>query len=167
MRRIYFDLLMGEEIVYETGIHFIIIFQFLIVGIFFGLLIAYMFWMDSISLFPTISSNDGLLYIILILPIVLLLLSFIPYAEWKRSYVVVTNQRILFRTGLIRQNMGEIILKKLSGITIEQDIIGRLINYGTIKFNGDNDVLQPLRIIANPLKLKHQVMRQIHKEDQV
>jgi len=163
MRRFDFDLLMGEEIVYETGIHIIIIFQFLIVGFFFGLLITYMFFIDSISIYPIISSNHALLYITLVLPIVLLLLSLIPYTEWKRSYVVVTNQRILFRTGLIRQNMGEIILKKLSGITIEQDIIGRLCNYGTVKFNGDNDVLQPLRIITNPNELKRQVMHQIQK----
>ena len=84
---------------------------------------------------------------------------------WKKSYLVVTNKRIIYRIGWIHQNVGEIILKRLIGITIDQGFKGRIFNYGTIKFNGDNDILQPLELIANPFELKRQVLYQLHKEE--
>jgi hypothetical protein len=67
--------------------------------------------------------------------------------------------------GWINLNVGEIILDKLSSITIEQKLDGRIFNYGTIKINGDNDTLQPLKMIANPFELKRQTLNQIHQHE--
>lgn len=167
MRRFDFDLLMGEEIVYETGIHkiiFLSIFYFLGFLFFISTAICLSLFLsqlvDSVNL--AIFTGTELFFILLILAI-----SLPQYMLWKKSYLIVTNKRIIYRIGWIHQNVGEIILKRLIGINVEQTFWARVLNYGTIKFNGDNDVLQPLSMIADPFLLKNQVMGQIHKEDQV
>jgi uncharacterized membrane protein YdbT with pleckstrin-like domain len=152
-----FEWLKDETVVYETGIHKYVIFQAIFALFPVAFLLIFFFIMD----FPSI------VYIVFfILFGFICVLLFIPqYMFWKKSFLIVTNKRIVYRIGWIHQNVGEILLNRLIGINVEQGFMSRLLNYGTIKFNGDNDTLQPLSMIANPFELKRQVMGQINKEE--
>ena len=45
---------------------------------------------------------------------------------------VVTTRRLIFKRGFIRRRSLELMLRKCEGIQIEQSILGRLLNYGTV-----------------------------------
>lgn len=152
MRTNAFEWLRDEEIVYETGIHKIVFMK----------LIPVLFILILMSALLSFTNSHLIIIINLILLLLLFLISIPQYMFWKKSFLIVTNQRIIYRIGWIHQNVGEILLKRLIGINVEQDFGGRIFNFGTIKFNGDNDILQPLTQIANPFELKRQVMNQIH-----
>jgi hypothetical protein len=159
--------LRDETEVYETGIHRFVFFQILIFVVFLFIVLSILFF--SISVAPGVDqvSFVGFLVIELFFILILLAISIPQYMLWKKSYLIVTNKRILYRIGWIHQNVGEILLNRLIGINVEQTFQARILNYGTIKFNGDNDLLQPLMMIANPFELKRQVMGQIQREDAV
>lgn len=156
------DWLRDEEIVYETGIHKIVFLQIIFFAIFLFLTITAIFFTLYVNSGVDQFSLIALVGVELFLIVVLLLISVPQFMLWKKSYLTVTNQRIIYRIGWIHQNVGEILLSRLIGINVEQDFMARIFNYGTIKFNGDNDALQPLTLIASPFELKRQVMNQIH-----
>ena len=64
-------------------------------------------------------------------------LVFIAVGVWKmksRKYEV-TNERVRVTRGLISHSMSEADLDKITDIVIEQGLIGRLLNFGTLFFN--------------------------------
>lgn len=48
----------------------------------------------------------------------------------------VTNSRIISKYGLIKRNIEEINLSSIESINVNQTILGRLLNYGTIIISG-------------------------------
>jgi uncharacterized membrane protein YdbT with pleckstrin-like domain len=65
--------------------------------------------------------------------IVLLIRCFI--AIWTTEYAV-TNKRIIKKTGLISRKTKEIYLSHVESISIDQGILGRILNFGTIVIIG-------------------------------
>jgi membrane protein YdbS with pleckstrin-like domain len=159
-----FTWLKDETVVYETGIHKIVFLQVIFFVVFLFLVIALLYFTVFMPLEIDQMAFKGFLGIELLFVVIQLVISIPQYMLWKKSYLIVTNQRIIYRIGWIHQNVGEILLSRLIGINVEQGFQGRILNYGTIKFNGDNDILQPLTLIKNPFELKDQVLRQIHRE---
>ena len=48
----------------------------------------------------------------------------------------ITNTRVISKDGLIRRDIEEINLSSIESITVNQTIIGRLLNYGSIVISG-------------------------------
>ena len=48
----------------------------------------------------------------------------------------ITNTRVISKRGLIRRNIEEINLSSIESINVNQSIIGRILNYGTIIVSG-------------------------------
>lgn len=43
----------------------------------------------------------------------------------------ITNKRVLIKHGFIKRISLETLLNKIEGITVQQGILGRILNYGT------------------------------------
>ena len=48
------------------------------------------------------------------------------------SEFVLTNKRVVLRQGIVSRKTVEIILAKCEGVSVDQDILGRILNYGTL-----------------------------------
>lgn len=48
------------------------------------------------------------------------------------SLFVVTNRRVVLKTGIIRRRVVELVLKKCEGIQATESVTGRLLGYGTL-----------------------------------
>lgn len=48
------------------------------------------------------------------------------------SLFVVTNRRVVLKTGIIRRRVAELMLTKCEGIQVTQSVTGRLFGYGTL-----------------------------------
>jgi len=73
----------------------------------------------------------------------------------------ITNKRVISKNGLIRRSSMEILLNKIEGIAVEQGIIGRIFNYGTIVSSGTGGHKDYFHIISNPLEFRKKVQEQI------
>ncbi|MGD0309558.1 MAG: PH domain-containing protein [Acidobacteriota bacterium] len=83
---------------------------------------------------------------------------FIRYAT---SEFAVTNKRVVFKVGLINRHTLELVLAKLETIGVEQNIPGRIFNYGTIIVTGTGGTKEPFREIADPLEFRKHVQSQL------
>lgn len=90
------------------------------------------------------------------------------------SEMVVTNRRVVFKTGLIRSTIKEMALFKVDSVEIRQSFLGRIFNYGTVCFLGsgvtrkqffssdmrnpkDRDMCIKFVKVTNPKVIKNQV----------
>jgi hypothetical protein len=83
----------------------------------------------------------------------------------KRSSVrfAVTNKRVLIVIGLMRRRSVEILLSQIEGITVQQDFLGRIFNYGTVVIEGTGGDGAPYRKIAAPGAFRLAVQEQVER----
>jgi len=147
------NLMSGEQVVYRTKLHWII----LLVPIIFAVIFA------VIALIMIFAGGDaaavGYFFLLfLFIAIIRVISSFITF---KTSEIGVTNKRILIKVGWIRRTSLETLLTKVEGIQVNQGILGRILNYGTIVIKGTGGTSTPFHKIEAPLKFRKKVQEQI------
>ena len=70
--------------------------------------------------------------------------------------LAVTNRKVIAKFGFIRRDAIELRLEKVESIAVVQGILGRLLNYGTIKVNGAGTTAR-IPCISNPFEFKKKV----------
>jgi len=75
----------------------------------------------------------------------------------------VTNKRVVVKTGILRHRSSETLLRQVEGITVDQGILGRIFNYGTIVVEGTGTDKVPYAKIGDPLGFRLSVLEQIDK----
>jgi uncharacterized membrane protein YdbT with pleckstrin-like domain len=76
---------------------------------------------------------------------------------WWTTEIAVTNLRIIFKTGFISRKTIEMHMDKVESVDVEQSIMGRLLDYGTVSVRGVGTGFEPLKNIAAPLDLRNHV----------
>lgn len=155
-------LLTDEKIVYFTKPHWIIF-----TPAFFLLLIAITVLILG-PMFPAVETH------ILPWPTYLILAAAFALVglKWLLSAIIVyftaeygvTNKRILMKVGLIRRDTSEIFLDKLEAININQTVVGRILDYGTLILIGTGGTEDVYHNIPNPLEFRRYSQRQVDSE---
>ena len=107
-------LLNGEEIFYETKLH----------------------WVIFLSLKSFLSFG------------------ILPLIKRLTSEYVITNKRIIIKTGLISRHTLEMNMPKIETINVEQSIFGRIFDYGTITIIGTGGTKEAFEYIKDPLEFR-------------
>jgi len=68
--------------------------------------------------------------------------------------LAITNKRVVAKFGLIRRNTVEMNVSKVESIQVDQGILGRIFNYGSVLVAGAGDPKAPIPGISSPLKFK-------------
>ncbi len=132
----------GEAVMYRAQIHLFIFAQPLII-----LALGYYFWYLS----------TGLNYYLGITLLFLGLVSFVQRLCVKLGSVfVVTNLRLVFKTGIIQRQTRDLILLRIEGLWINQSLMGRILNYGTVVVS-TGGVTNTYDYVRNPLRFKREV----------
>lgn len=143
----------GEEVVKETRLHRIIF------------LPAATLLVLAIVLFAVVYAQGDAARKDLIFPEVLMAVAVIaaipPFVRRSSSEFVVTNKRVLVKTGFVRRHSTEILLRQVEGITVDQGILGRMLGFGTIVVEGTGSDRTPYRGIAGPMEFRLAVQEQI------
>lgn len=69
----------------------------------------------------------------------------------------VTDQRVIYKTGLFGRHTLEMNRAKVESVDVDQSIPGRLFDYGTIVLRGTGGSLEPIRHIASPLAFRSHI----------
>jgi uncharacterized membrane protein YdbT with pleckstrin-like domain len=98
----------------------------------------------------------GLLLVLFAFPLVITALIARATSEFA-----VTNKRVLIKIGWLRRHSLETLLSKIETIRVEQGILGRALDYGTIVVSGTGGSKEPFRTIASPMEFRRKVQEQI------
>ena len=146
-------LLDGERVVYRARLHRIIFLPPLALALL-GLIVAVLIWVYLKN--SQAAGIAGLAFLI-----VALLVACPRFIRYTSSEFAVTNKRVIVKVGLVYRQTLELVLTKLETIGVEQTILGRLLNYGTIIVTGTGGTKEPFKDIANPLYFREQVQSQL------
>jgi uncharacterized membrane protein YdbT with pleckstrin-like domain len=75
----------------------------------------------------------------------------IAYVRFKSVELAVTTKRVMVKHGFIRRQTVEMNLNKVESIQVEQGVLGRMFNLGTLVIAGTGASHAPLAGIADPL----------------
>jgi hypothetical protein len=71
--------------------------------------------------------------------------------------IIVTSRRVIYKTGFISRNTVEMNLDKVESVLVQQSILGRMLDYGTVIIRGVGAGLEPVDNIGAPLELHRHV----------
>ncbi|HET6545573.1 MAG TPA: PH domain-containing protein [Rhodanobacteraceae bacterium] len=69
----------------------------------------------------------------------------------------VTNKRVILKTGIIGRSTEEMKLASIETVEIEQGVLGRLFDFGTVKVTGRGISVLKLPNIDNPMDVKRRI----------
>ncbi len=84
------------------------------------------------------------------------------YAWLKRwlSEFVITNRRVVIKEGFIARKTFEMNLSKIETVNVDQSIMGRILNYGSITIIGTGGTTETFPDIAHPMTFKRRFQEQ-------
>ena len=98
----------------------------------------------------------GLLLLIVGVGLVLLIWAWIRY---RTTEFAVTDRRIIAKKGLISRSTVELFLDKVEALQVEQSVMGRLLDFGTVSIHGTGATQEPFSNISAPLLLRKNFMQ--------
>lgn len=143
------NLLPGETVAYRAHLHPILFLQ----PAFFGLVGL------SLVVFGFVSST-ALPFFSLLGAVLLLYAAVVGGGRaihYASSEFAITNKRVVIKVGFINRKTLEMVLTKVETIRVDQSILGRVLNFGTIVVTGTGGTNEPFATIANPLEFRRQV----------
>jgi uncharacterized membrane protein YdbT with pleckstrin-like domain len=69
----------------------------------------------------------------------------------------VTNRRVIAKTGFIRRHTLEMLLPKIESVAVRQNILGRLLNFGTVTVTGTGGTKESFRAIIKPIAVRRKI----------
>jgi uncharacterized membrane protein YdbT with pleckstrin-like domain len=69
----------------------------------------------------------------------------------------VTNRRVVHKTGFITRKTFEMALDKIESVDVDQNIPGRILDYGNVTILGVGEGRQTIRTIASPLAFRNAI----------
>ncbi|OGQ75194.1 MAG: hypothetical protein A3G94_05605 [Deltaproteobacteria bacterium RIFCSPLOWO2_12_FULL_60_16] len=157
MRYIDQNLMPGEKVVYQTRLHWIV-FLWPVLFLFIGTAVSVVVSVNDPGDIRREIGVFGPWFFFLSLAV---LAGLSPFITYYSSEFGVTNKRVVIKVGLIRRRTIETFLTKVEGIGVDQGILGRILDYGTIVVTGTGDTKEPFHKIDAPLQFRKRVHEQI------
>ena len=60
----------------------------------------------------------------------------IKMVQKATTEIAITNVRLIYKTGVVARNVGEMSVDRVEGVNVLQSILGRIFNYGRIAIRG-------------------------------
>lgn len=140
------NLLNGESILYRSKLHWVIF------------LSPVIWFIAAIILFSNGGGAAAIGGLFFLIAVITGIASFIRYTT---SEFGITNNRVIVKTGFIRRTSLEVLLTKVEGIQVNQDIFGRILGFGSITVIGTGGTRDPFHRIDAPLEFRKKAQERI------
>ena len=140
----------NEQIVMMGRLHWIVYYRaiwYLIVGIIL-LLLAHKYW-----------DEEPVIILTAVVFGALALMSAIHawFIRWITE-IAITDKRVIYKRGFINRHTVETNMDKVATVDVDQSVLGRLLNYGTVTVKGTGLSFEPLRRIESPIELRNAII---------
>lgn len=110
------------------------------------------------GLYGLLLSSGGVSPPIALVPLAIgVILILIAVVGRLTTELVLTDRRIITKSGLISRDTLEMHLAKVESVRVNQGLLGRMLNYGDVTVVGTGASPEPLRGIADPLELRRKL----------
>jgi len=76
------------------------------------------------------------------------------YVRYKTTELAITSRRVIVKSGFIRRSTIEININKVESIQVDQEVMGRLFNFGTLIISGAGNPQAPIAGISSPMEFR-------------
>jgi len=76
------------------------------------------------------------------------------YVRYKTTELAITTRRVIVKHGFVRRRTVEINISKVESIQVDQEILGRLFNFGTLVIAGAGNPQAPIAGISSPMAFR-------------
>jgi uncharacterized membrane protein YdbT with pleckstrin-like domain len=143
-------LISGETVQYRTGFHSVVLVAPTIAGLFLGFL----------SLAAFLSGNAGIGVWVLLVAALIVASAFLRRSS---AEFAVTNKRVILKAGFMRRRSIELLINKIESIAVNQGLLGRMLDYGTVVVRGTGGTAEPFPTVRYALEFRRQVQEQIER----
>jgi uncharacterized membrane protein YdbT with pleckstrin-like domain len=77
-----------------------------------------------------------------------------PVIDRWQSEFVITNRRIIIKTGLVARKTVEMNLSKIESVNVDQSVVGRILRYGSITIIGTGGTKETFHNISHPIEFR-------------
>lgn len=80
------------------------------------------------------------------------------FLRWTTE-IAVTNKRIIYKRGFLTRHTAEMNMDKVASVDVDQSLLGRLLNYGSVHILGTGGAhgIERLERIGSPLALRNAI----------
>ena len=90
----------------------------------------------------------------------------LKYLQWRMTYFVVTDRRVIYRTGVFSKRGVEIPLERINNINFHQRLIDRMIGAGDLDIeSAGRDGQSHFDFVRHPDGVQHEIYRQMEKRN--
>ncbi len=76
------------------------------------------------------------------------------YLRYSSTELAITNKRVIAKFGFIRRQTVELNLKRIEGVQVDQGIIARIFDFGSLIISGTGSTHEPIPGISKPLAFR-------------
>lgn len=80
------------------------------------------------------------------------------WITYATTELAITNKRVIAKSGLVQRRTIEMFLEKIESIQVDQSVLGRLFDFGSVIISGTGVHSAPFRNISDPLALRKNFM---------
>lgn len=139
----------GEQVRHISSIHWILYWP----GVAVALLAVAAYWFGETRWLPRAWQYTA--YALALVAVVLLVREWL---QWWITEIAVTNRRVIYKRGLIRLQTNEMNMDKVESVQVNQSVLGRMFDFGTVKILGTGEGFEALQTIAGPIKLRNSII---------
>jgi len=137
-----------ETPLYYTTLHWIVFVKAGIVYLFLG-------GLPIAPIMAFTSHEPGIGFWLMVWNLLWVAICFLPaFISYKTSEFTVTDKRLIVKIGFIRRQTHEIFISKLESVSVDQGILERMFDAGTIITSGTGGTKQKFPNVSTPLKLR-------------
>jgi uncharacterized membrane protein YdbT with pleckstrin-like domain len=154
-------LIQGETIQYQTRLHWIVMLGHAGLTAFFVLAGAALLVFSWDTGYSADWNSHILVWLALAAFLVAIILLGVGLIKRSATVMVLTNKRVIVKTGLASRRTIELLLSRIESIAVEEPAMGRVLGYGTVVIRGTGGTPEIFEKISHPLEFREQVQSQI------
>jgi uncharacterized membrane protein YdbT with pleckstrin-like domain len=160
-------LIAGEQVQYETKLHWIVMLGHLTIAAILAIVGAALLAAPWHTVNGAAENSAPLHWGGVASLIVALIFLTIGLVRRSATEMAVTNKRVIVKTGLASRRTLELLLPRIESVVVEEPVLGRMMGYGTVILRGTGGTPEVFSQIAHPLQFREHVQRQIAGEAKV
>ena len=152
------NLVKDESITYRARLHWIVLFWPAVACVIFGLPGLFM---TGGALFSSDKESGVILGLGLAELVIASLVVGFGVLRMKSAEFAITNKRVILKYGVINRRTAEMFLQKVESVGVDQNLFGRMFDYGTVTVRGTGGTLEPFTKVSHALEFRRQVQERI------
>ena len=165
----YFEkhLIAGEQVEYETKLHWIVMIGHIVIAVILAILGFALLATPWSTVNGAAQYAAPLRWVGVASLVVAFMFLLVGLVRRGATEMAVTNKRVIVKTGLASRRTLELLLARIESVVVEEPAMGRILGYGTVILRGTGGTPETFHQIAHPLQFREHVQREIAGESKM